>query len=77
MEKEECLTTKDMNEHGLVDGHAYSLIGAREIKDKDGKVHRICLVRNPWGKKEWTGDWSDSSAKWDEVTKAQVPNFKV
>lgn len=21
-------------------------------------------MRNPWGKKEWLGDWSDYSSKW-------------
>jgi calpain-15 len=21
-------------------------------------------LRNPWGHKEWQGDWSDNSAKW-------------
>ena len=29
-------------------------------------------MRNPWGKKEWQGDWSDSSSKWTPKTKAQV-----
>lgn len=48
----------------MVDAHAYSLIGAKEIKGKMGKTIRLCQVRNPWGKKEWTGDWSDSSALW-------------
>lgn len=59
----------DVKTAGLVDGHAYSLIGAKEIKDKAGKTVRLCLVRNPWGKKEWSGDWSDGSALWDDVTK--------
>ena len=53
-----------MKSVGLVDAHAYSLIGAKEIKGKMGKTIRLCQVRNPWGKKEWTGDWSDSSALW-------------
>jgi hypothetical protein len=44
---------------GLVDAHAYSLIGAFEINLRNGKKERLCLIRNPWGKKEWTGDWGD------------------
>lgn len=74
---EEDVGTGEVKSAGLVDGHAYSLIGAKEIKNKSGKVVRLCLVRNPWGKKEWTGDWSDSSALWDDCTKSQVPNFSV
>ena len=23
-------------------------------------------MRNPWGKGEWTGDWSDTSKKWND-----------
>jgi calpain-15 len=44
---------------GLVDAHAYSLIAAKEIKNDLGKPIRLLQIRNPWGKKEWTGDWSD------------------
>jgi calpain-15 len=29
-------------------------------------------MRNPWGKKEWTGDWSDSSQLWTPELKAQL-----
>ena len=41
---------------GIVPGHAYSIIAAKEHKG-------ICLVniRNPWGSFEWDGDWSDES----------------
>jgi calpain-15 len=66
---EDEVSTGDVKKAGLVDGHAYSLIGAKEIKDKAGKTVRLCLVRNPWGKKEWSGDWSDGSSLWDDVTK--------
>jgi len=48
-----------MKSVGLVDAHAYSLISARIIKLSNGRTERLCLIRNPWGKKEWTGDWSD------------------
>ena len=38
----------------------------------DGKTERLIQIRNPWGKKEWQGDWSDKSLKWTENTKQQV-----
>ena len=64
-----------MRSVGLVDAHAYSLIAVKEIQMANGKTERICQVRNPWGKREWTGDWSDQSDKWDDHTRAQVPEF--
>jgi hypothetical protein len=57
-----------MKKVGLVDAHAYSLISAREIKAKSGRV-KLVQVRNPWGKKEWGGDWSDNSNLWTKETK--------
>ncbi|EAR83765.2 calpain family cysteine protease (macronuclear) [Tetrahymena thermophila SB210] len=49
---------------GLVTSHAYSLIGFKEINHHIlGKVMLVRL-RNPWGKKEWKGDWSDESQLW-------------
>jgi len=49
--------------NGLVTGHAYSLISARDVSSG---VRLVCL-RNPWGNdREWNGDWSDKSPLWDE-----------
>ncbi|RVD84784.1 uncharacterized protein DFL_006508 [Arthrobotrys flagrans] len=49
----------DSERDGVYAGHAYSVLKAREI---DG--HRFVLVRNPWGKSEWKGAWSDGSKEW-------------
>ena len=61
-----------MKKVGLVDAHAYSLIGATILKLDDGTEKRLCKIRNPWGKKEWQGDWSDKSPLWTPHTKKQV-----
>ncbi len=74
MEETQKLSVQDMKGVGLVDAHAYSLIAAKEIKNDLGKPIRLLQIRNPWGKKEWTGDWSDSSKLWTENCKSQV-NF--
>lgn len=34
-------------------------------------------IRNPWGKGEWTGDWSDNSDKWTTRMRNQVNWFEV
>jgi hypothetical protein len=39
--------------------HAYSVIKAVEYRGK-----RFLKIRNPWGKSEWTGRWSDGSKEW-------------
>ena len=67
------LTNANVKSVGLVDAHAYSLIGAKLITlDDKGNTERLVQVRNPWGKKEWQGAWSDKSEKWDDFTKRQV-----
>jgi hypothetical protein len=38
---------------GIREGHAYSVMRAVEM---DGQ--RLLLLKNPWGKGEWTGPWS-------------------
>eukprot|EP00731_Ephydatia_muelleri_P022871 Em0015g454a len=48
---------------GLVKGHAYSITGTTEVEVQGSSV-RLIRIRNPWGKKEWNGDWSDASPKW-------------
>ncbi|KAG8123352.1 hypothetical protein E2320_018765 [Naja naja] len=51
-------------ENGLVSGHAYAVTGIRKVTCKHGPENLVRL-RNPWGKVEWKGDWSDSSGKWE------------
>ncbi|KAL0983701.1 hypothetical protein UPYG_G00131530 [Umbra pygmaea] len=50
----------------LVKGHAYSVTGCEEVHFR-GKPVQLVHLRNPWGHKEWTGPWSDSSREWKYV----------
>ena len=51
-----------LDKEGLVAGHAYSVIQAREVKGG----FRLLQLRNPWGSFEWKGAWSDKSKLWKE-----------
>ncbi|KAJ9603751.1 hypothetical protein H2200_011937 [Cladophialophora chaetospira] len=44
---------------GIVSQHAYAVLDVYE-----GHGQRLVKIRNPWGRKEWTGAWSDGSKEW-------------
>jgi hypothetical protein len=48
---------------GLYSAHAYTLIGARAALHR-GKKIRLVKIRNPHGKGEWKGEYSDKSRVW-------------
>ncbi|XP_030075856.1 calpain-12-like [Microcaecilia unicolor] len=54
---------EEKNPEGLVKGHAYSFTGVHEVELGSWKV-RLLRLRNPWGKVEWNGRWSDNSPLW-------------
>ena len=54
--------SKDSKENvraGIHGSHAYSILRAENY----GK-ERLLMVKNPWGRSEWTGPWSDGSSQW-------------
>lgn len=61
-----------LTEMGLLHNHAYSIISIHSIKLRTSEIVDILKVRNPWGRLEWNGDWSDSSDKWNADTKKQI-----
>jgi hypothetical protein len=52
---------------GIVQGHAYAIL---DVQDVDG--NQLLRLRNPWGRKEWTGDWSDQSPLWTRRMKQKL-----
>jgi hypothetical protein len=54
---------------GIIQGHAYAIL---DVQDIDG--NQLIRLRNPWGRKEWTGDWCDTSDKWTRRLRAKL-NF--
>jgi hypothetical protein len=70
-----CSSTKNVESKGLVNSHAYTLIGTYMIKSK-GRIIKLVKLRNTWGFGEWNGDWSDKSPLWTEEEKSQVDFVK-
>lgn len=58
-----------LQENGLYAGHEYSLLKMEVVKTSDGRMVQLLNIRNPWGKGEFNGDWSDRSEKWDLVAR--------
>ncbi|KAG8762771.1 hypothetical protein FRC12_008856 [Ceratobasidium sp. 428] len=56
---------------GLHTRHAYSVLDALEVAGK-----RFLRLRNPWGKSEWKGRWSDGSKEWNSEWLARLPELK-
>ena len=54
-------------EMGLVPNHGYSIISTHQFNK-----HRLLKLRNPWGKFEWTGDFSDNSKLWTKEMKEKI-----
>lgn len=60
-------STNEMEtEMGLVIGHAYSVTAIRKLRLGERlmfsfKAEKLFMIRlrNPWGKREWNGAWSD------------------
>jgi calpain-15 len=69
-------------DNGLVAGHAYTILeaveyvphGDNEFKQRYPGVTSMKLIklRNPWGKHEWNGDWSDNDDNWTPMMKQKL-----
>ncbi len=57
---------------GLITNHAYTVISAYIITNYLGEKVQLLKLRNPWGKLEWNGDWSDNSEKWTPILRKEV-----
>ena len=53
-----------------------SLLLIDEVELNDGSFERLVKIRNPWGKKEWNGRWSDGSPEWDMVQDSEKRRIK-
>ena len=53
------VAAESVSAEGLLYKHAYGILDVQEIQG-----HKLIRIRNPWGKQEWTGRWSDESREW-------------
>lgn len=63
--------SREVNDKGLVNFHAYAVIDARKVRSKRGREHLV-KIRNPWARVEWNGDWSDGSDLWTDELKEKL-----
>jgi hypothetical protein len=58
-----------MNEFGnLVTGHAYTILGVVQLSEGP----KLVKLRNPWGKEQYTGPFSDKSTDWTPAWKEEA-----
>ena len=50
--------------NGLLTQSAYSVTGLARVRNHLGEIPLVRL-RNPWGKGDWTGPWSERSWEWE------------
>uniref|UniRef100_A0A0B7BIK0 Calpain catalytic domain-containing protein n=1 Tax=Arion vulgaris TaxID=1028688 RepID=A0A0B7BIK0_9EUPU len=66
-----------VQESGLVEGHAYTILKVKEVNTSKGKIV-LLHIRNPHGKGEWKGAWSDMSAEWKTLSAEEKKEmFKI
>ncbi|GBG85181.1 hypothetical protein CBR_g39746 [Chara braunii] len=62
---------------GLYISHAYGVLSLKEVRmghtwmqrmNLRGERVRLVRLRNPWGRGEWTGAWSDGSREWENIS---------
>uniref|UniRef100_A0A7S3KEW9 Calpain catalytic domain-containing protein n=1 Tax=Euplotes crassus TaxID=5936 RepID=A0A7S3KEW9_EUPCR len=55
---------------GILSRHAYGLLDVFTIESQEnGEEFKLLRIRNPWGKTEWVGDWSDNSEEIEKYRK--------
>lgn len=55
--------------YGIANSHAFSWIGAWEIKNKQGVSLKLIKFRNPWSSDgSFSGSYADKNSNWDNIS---------
>jgi calpain-15 len=81
----ETEASKDLlKEVGLIPMNAYTILEVNElpfdfestssqnVSQINSNIENLLKIRNPWGKNEWIGDWSDFSNLWRDDLKKKL-----
>lgn len=63
---------EEKSPEGIVGGHAYSILDVVQTTDSRGNLARLLKIRNPWGRFEWNGDFSDNSSLWTQADRQRL-----
>ena len=56
-----------LNPYGLSQGHSFAILSVFPLVNKFGEiVHRLYMLKNPWGKETYSGDWNQKDKRWKE-----------
>ena len=58
----------EIEKYGLISGHSFTVINFTQGY-LNNKWIRLIRLRNPWGYKQWNGDWSIHSELWTDIAK--------
>ena len=54
----------NQSDSGIYQGHAYTFLNATILRVNEQEV-KLVQLRNPWGKGQYKGKWSDNDPSWD------------
>ena len=58
--------------NGVAQGHVYTVLDAHVVEGE-----RLLRIRNPWGKEDYLGPWSDNDvSNWDLSLQGRAETFK-
>ncbi|XP_054260659.1 calpain-B-like [Macrosteles quadrilineatus] len=77
-----CGILSDSTKEGPTPGniqreHSYAITGVRTVSVPGRGEVLLIRLRNPWGRFEWNGAWSDGSKEWEQVPESLKKELAV